>query len=151
MIRPPINSPRRGTLNKHRKYIRRPKREGVTGLIEDGIKVDLRVLLSLLSLRWNSNVQDLSSIPDFVKSKHIHALLRLTPTFVTADTSSYIPPATDWSVDGRARVKRDTPMIATCPGLVSVGTWVCETPYAPLFSIISLKYGAMRSGVPGTI
>jgi hypothetical protein len=42
-------------------------------------------------------------------------------------------------------------MIATCPGLLSVGTRVCETPYAPLFSMISLRYGATRSGAPGTI
>ena len=41
MIRPTLNPSWRGTVNKHRKYIRRTKRKRVTGLVEDGIKVDL--------------------------------------------------------------------------------------------------------------
>ena len=36
-------------------------------------------------------------------------------------------------------------MRATCPGLLSVGTRVCETPNAPRSRTIDLKYGATGS------
>lgn len=51
---------------------------------------------------------------------------------MTAETSSYMPP-----------------MMATCPGLLSVGTCVCDTPKAPLFSATFLRYGAIISGESG--
>ena len=54
-------------------------------------------------------------------------------TLVTADTSSYIPA-----------------MMATWPGLLSVGTCVWDTPNAPRDSMTSRRKGATTSGDPGT-
>ena len=48
--------------------------------------------------------------------------------FAIADGSSYIP-----------AIK------ATCPGLDSVGTFVCETPHVPRFLRTLFKYGAFLS------
>ena len=48
--------------------------------------------------------------------------------FAIADGSSYIP-----------AIK------ATCPGLDSVGTFVCETPHVPRVLNTLLKYGAFLS------
>lgn len=39
----------------------------------------------------------------------------------------------------------NVPISATCPGLLSVGTCVCETPNAPRSRMIDLKYGATGS------
>jgi len=41
------------------------------------------------------------------------------------------------------------PMRATCPGRLSVGTRVCETPNAPLVSAMERRYGATTSGASG--
>ncbi len=42
-------------------------------------------------------------------------------------------------------------MSATCPGLLSVGTRVCDIPNAPFVSTIDRKCGATTSGESGTI
>ena len=106
--------------------------------------------------RWRNGARDLSSIPDNTKwvSTENAVLARLEPTLVTAETSSYIPPIGQTLVSQyrcQTSTRHNAPMMATCPGLLSVGTCVCEIPYAPLFSTISLRYGATRSGTPGTI
>lgn len=41
----------------------------------------------------------------------------------------------------------DKPIMATCPGRLSVGTLVWDTPKAPRFSTIDLRYGATTSVV----
>lgn len=41
--------------------------------------------------------------------------------------------------------KNDIPIKATCPGLLSVGTRVCETPNAPRSRTMDLKNGATGS------